>query len=433
MSRRDERELAARLARVLDGQERGQDEVAALVTLLERATEPARFEVAEDIVERELARVRPCARGEVRAPRGAPRLALAFGAIAAAAVALLVFTFVRLPGVDVEGRALAALGGDGTVLKIEERIDAAVPGTFRASTRTVWLDPSRGLARWSQIAQNLRVEETLVEPGRIVRYLPEQNLVVVGSSCRAFASGCADAVDPVAFYRRALEGAGTVRSKRERSVYRLTLPLQELPDAVRVEQRVTIDATTFLPTSIEWREQRPGGQIHTVSRVVIESIERIPRGGLVQDVFQLQVPPNVRVEQRTASREPIKTPVVTRLSLAAARRIRPPLLWFGREHPYRPLRSIEKLQYAEGAAYRLRYGGVTVWNYAGVVPPELLSSRFGGPGKTIPVGDDVVHFYSAGARLVAELDRAGRSVAVVAPEYVKEDLIAALQLLRPLR
>jgi len=43
--RRDERELAARLARVLDGQEPPEDELATLVTVLERVTEPARFDV----------------------------------------------------------------------------------------------------------------------------------------------------------------------------------------------------------------------------------------------------------------------------------------------------------------------------------------------------------------------------------------------------
>ena len=40
------------------------------------------------------------------------------------------------------------------------------------------------------------VEETLVEPHRISRFLTDQNVIIVGSSCRAFASGCADVIDP---------------------------------------------------------------------------------------------------------------------------------------------------------------------------------------------------------------------------------------------
>ena len=129
------------------------------------------------------------------------------------------------------------------------------------------------------------------------RFLPAQHLLIVGSSCRAFASGCAELVDPVAFYRRALAGSGAVRSKREGDVYRLTLPLQSLPDAVRIEQVVTVDAETFLPKLIEWRENgRP------VSRITIESIERIPRSQ-VFELLDLRTPARTRVEQRTRVRE----------------------------------------------------------------------------------------------------------------------------------
>ena len=75
------------------------------------------------------------------------------------------------------------------------------------------------------------------------RFLPGQHLLIVGSCCRAFASGCAELVDPVAFYRRALAAAGTLEAKREGDVYRLTLPLQSLPDAV--PDRATASRSTL--------------------------------------------------------------------------------------------------------------------------------------------------------------------------------------------
>ncbi len=434
MSRREERELAARLARVLDGQERAKDEVAALVTVLERATEPARFEIAQDVVERELARARPrlqASRGPERRP--GPRLALAFGAVVAAAVALLVFTLIRVPGIDIEGKALAALGGGGSIFKIDERIEPVVPGTFPSSIRTVWLDPSRGLERWFQLSGGLRVEEVLVEPGRISRLLPEQNLLIVGPSCRVFASGCAEVLDPVAFYRRALEGEGTVKAKREGGVYRLTLPVQVLPDAVRIEQRVTIDATTFLPTRIEWLEQRPGGRIHAVSRILIDSIERLP-AAQVSSPFHLPPTPGVRVEQRTVSKAPLRKLGESRLTVDAARGLHPSLLWLGPSHLGLGLSTIDEVRWNGGTAYRLRYAGVTVWDYKSVIPPELASARFAAPAKTIPLGNKVVRFYqSEGGLNVAELDTSGWSVAIVAPSGVKEDVIGAVRQLRPLR
>jgi hypothetical protein len=430
VSRLEERELAARLARVLDGQERAEDEVAALVTVLERATEPARFEIAEDVVERELARARP----RLQARRGAgrpraPRLALAFGAVAVAAVALVVFTLVRVPGIDVEGKALAALGGSGSIFKIQERIEPVVPGTFPSSIRTVWLDPSRGLERWYQLSGGQRVEEVLVRPGHISRLLPAQNLLIIGPSCRVFASGCAEVLDPVAFYRRVLAGKGTAKARREGDVYRLTLPVQVLPDAVRIEQRVTIDATTFLPTRIEWLEQRPGGRVHAVSRILIDSIERLP-AAQVSSPFNLPPTPGVRVEQRTVSKGPLRKLGESRLTVEAARSLKPSLLWLG---PSR-LREIDAVRWNAGTAYRLRYGAVTVWNYRSVIPPELAAARFAAPAKTIPLGNKVVRFYqSEGGLNVAELDTTGWSVAIEAPSDVKEDVIAAVQELRPLR
>jgi hypothetical protein len=427
VSRRDDKALAAQLARALDGQERPQGDVAALVTVLERATEPARFEVARELVERELARARlRLGDAQRRYRRPAPRLALAFGAAAAAAVAIVVFTFLRVPGLDVEGKALAALGGGG-ILQIEERIEPAVPGAFPVSTRTVWFDPATHRQHSVQVSHGRTVEETLVEPGRVSRYLPGANLVIVAPSCRAFASGCADIVDPVAFYRRALKTEGVAKTKREGGAYVLTLPVQTLPDAVRIEQRVTIDADTFLPKVIEWREQRPGGPLHPVSRIVIEQIRRLSPDELA-DPFHLSLLDSTRIEQRTVSKVPVRKLGTRSLSPAEARQVSPPLQALGRPQ------AVEEIRWNAGTAYRLDYGGITVWNYRNVVPPRLVSNFLSGPAKVVPVGKLVARFYETRAgRWLVEVDTRSWSVAIEAPGEGKINIFRLAGMLKPLR
>jgi hypothetical protein len=435
VSRREEQVLAARLARALDGQERPDGDVAALVTVLERATEPARLEVSDAVVERELARVRP--RLDRSRPAGrsaASRLALAFGAVAAAAVAIVVFTFVQLPGTDVEAKALSALGGPGTVLKIQERIEPATRGLFPPSTRTVWLDPAQGRARWVQLSGGHRVEDVVVDNGAMKRYLPGQRLLIVGSSCRAFASGCAELVDPVELYRRALDGDGAVKAKRDGNVYRLTLPVQDLPDSVRIDQAVTIDATTFLPKLIEWRQQEPDGTMRPVSRIVIEDIERIPRSQIFDELDQ-RIPPGTRIEQRTASSRPLVKLAEERLTLAQARAVEPSLLWLGPRFDSRRLSSIARIEWNAGSAYRIRYGDITLWNFSSPVPPEVLAVHASSTTpKTIPIGKNVGRFYGTpSGQIAAELDRPGTSAAIIAPGETKLDVIQALHRLKPLR
>ena len=427
MSRREEHALAARLARALDGRERPEGDLATLVTVLEQATEPARFQVPDVEIERELVRVRP--RLECQPSSRPPsRLVLAFGAVAAAAVAVVVFTLVRVPGTDVEAKALSALGDSSSILQIKERIVPAVPGLFPSSTRTVWLDSSRGVAHWVQLAGGRNIEEVLVENGRMRRFLPAQHLLLVGSSCRAFASGCAELVDPVAFYRRALEQHGTLSSKRDGDVYRLTLPLQTLPDAVRIEQRVTVDAHTFLPKLIEWREAgRP------VSRIEIESIERIPRSRVFERL-EMPVPSGTKVEQRSASGKRLRKLGETRLTLAQARSLDPPLLWLGPEFAFRELKSIDRVDWNAGSAYRIRYGRITLWNFKTVVPPSVLTARASAPPKPVPVKGNVAHFYfTPSGRLAVEIDRGDYSVAILAPTYTKTDILGTLPRLKPLR
>ena len=436
MFRREDRKLAARLARALDGLETGDDEAGRLAAVLERAAEPARFDVADPQVEQALAQIRPRVRAEAPARR-VPRIGLAFAVAAVAAAAVLVVTLVQLPGVDVQSKALAALGRPGTILSVEERVEPGTPGAFPPSTRVAWIDSKGGRVLWTQPAHGIPVEMMLLDHGRVSRYLYQRDLLVVGSSCRAFASGCADVVDPIAFYRNALLGRGAVESKEEelrgKPVYRLTLPVQTLPDAVRIEQRVTISAKTFLPRLIEWREQRPGEPERTAARIIVRSIQHLtPQEA--GEVFVLPLSSETRVLERIAPGKTLRKVGERRLSLAQARRLAPRLLWLGRRFAGRRLTRIEEVRWNAGTAYRIRYRGVTVWNYTNVVPPELVPGRVGAPSKTVPGRNGVAHFYpSRQGELVAELERGARSAAVIAPGLYKEDVFHLIEALRPLR
>ena len=436
MSRRDEQELAARLARVLDGEETPGDELASLATVLERATEPARFEISEQEVEQALATVRPRLELRKHRRRRQPRLVLAFGTAAAAALAVLVVTFTQIGGLDVEAKALAALGGPGTVLHVDERIVPAVPGTFPVSTRTVWLDPGRHREAWGQVVRGIPIETTLVENGRVSRYLPEQNTVIVASSCLAFASGCAEVLDPVGFYREALRAPGIVKSKRERiggrDVYRLTLPVQSLPDAVPIEQRATIDAKTYLPVEIDWLEQRPGEGLRVVTRILVTRVERLSEEAAAE-AFILPLSAGARIIQRAAPKAKLRLLGQRRLSLAEARGVVPKLLWLGDFYRGRTLLGVDQVRWNAGVAFRFRYDDITVWNYTSVIPPDLVAGRLAAPSKTLPAPLGVARFYSSRTgNVVAELERGGRSVAVVAPMLFKEDYFALIRGLRPL-
>jgi hypothetical protein len=433
---RDERALAARLDRVLDGREPADGEVAALAAVLERAAAPARFEVSEAEIESAFADARR--RKTSHRPERRLRLRPVFGltVVAAAAAAILAIVLTRAPGIDVEGRALAALGGPTNILRVVERIEPVRPGTFPASTRVGWLDPAGGRARWRQWVQERVIAETLVERGRVSRYLLAENAVIVGTSCRAFASGCAELVDPIDVYRRALQvGSGrTVSATVEgRKVYVLTLPVQNLPDALRISQRVTIDRRTYLPLRIDWFEERPGTEPRSFSVIRIRKVLVLP-GQAGSRVFELDAPSNVRVVQRVAPGRNLRKLGERRLSLREVRAIRPALQWLGPEYFGQPVTGIVEVRWNAGTTYRIRYGvNLTIWNYGALVPPEIASTRYV-PAKTIPISTGVVRFYTAlDGRLVAELEGALRSVALIGPEFGKESFIEAAERLQPLR
>jgi hypothetical protein len=429
----DERVLAAQLDRALDGRERPEGEVASLVSVLERAAAPARFEVAPDEVERALRSTQPRTRTRRRLR---PVPALAGLALAGALAAVLVVVLTRGNPLQVDEPALAALGGPSSVLRVIERVEPARPGTFPVSTRVGWIDRQGKRMRWDDYVRGRRVAETLLEGGRVSRYLVTQNVIIVGSSCRAFASGCAELVDPIELYRRALQ-RGTAKTTRTifaaRPAYVLTLPVQTLPDAVRIEQRVIIDARTYLPLRIDWVESRPGAEPRAFARIRIKRVRTVPPVA-AQFAFQIEAP-GIRVVQRVAPGRGLRKLSERSLSTAEARRIRPPLRWLGPDYLGMPLTEIKRFRWNAGTAYRIRYGSrLTIWNYGTFVPPDLAASRYV-PAKTLVLPDGrVARFYQAtDGRLVLELEGADRSIALIGPEFGKESLFETLQHVKSLR
>jgi hypothetical protein len=432
MRRDDDRALARMLADALDGGQPPAGELRAIVHVLEAAAAEARFDVAGEVTDAALRAARP--RRRIR--RGPwPAAALAAAAVAAATAILLAGPFGSGPRADVQAQALAALGGRGTVLEVIERITPGPAGGFPASTRTGWIDPARNRAAWVQrTASGVPIDETLVAGGRITRYDPATNAAVVARSCAALATGCASAVDPIALYRRALTRLAATEAQsvtfRGRPAYRFTLPIQRLPDAARVAQVVTVDARTLLPERIEWRVRRPGGRPRAEAFVDIREVRVTARGLAPQDAFALDLPPRAVVTELEAKGRAVRLTGVRRLTLARARALRPAIDWLGSRFDGHRLGAIELLRYGDGAAVRLRYGPLVVWNYGPVIPPPLLGT-VGAAVKQFPVGSRTARLYETVAGGIAlELDRPGGTVAITAS--MSGPPFAAVTHLRPI-
>jgi hypothetical protein len=434
-----EREQARRLARVLDGEERGDGETAALAALLEQAAESARLEVPQAEVERVLAGLR---RGIAEPPKRPERSRRSFGRVglvlagvgAAVVTAVVLLVVAPFGGLDVAAEANAALAQDHGVLSLVERVRPAQPGTFRESTRTGWLDLENDRARWTQEVFGRVVAETLVEPGAVTHYLPQQETVISGPSCATFAGGCADVVDPVAFYRDALAGAEepavTEVTFAGRKAYRIVLPVQALPDAARIEQVAIVDAETYLPRQVVWRDVAADGSVRPFAVIDIVSLRLVPRDEVPAGAFTLDVPADARVVERVeAGAVESERPI----SLDAARAVDPPLYWLGPEYNGVRLEAIDEVRLEGGTAYRLRYGDVVVWNYTTTVPSEIVSGR-SRVVKVVPLDDGTARFTDPeGGPLIGEYVRADSSTAIVAPEFSKLDIYGALDRLEPLR
>jgi hypothetical protein len=173
--------------------------------------------------------------------------------------------------------------------------------------------------------------------------------------------------------------------------------------------------------------------LRTVTRIVIERIEKLPRTGVL-DPFHLPFVPGAQVEQRSATSAPLQKLGERPITLGDARSLRPPLLWLGRRYGGKRLTAIDEVRWNAGVAYRLRYGSVTIWNFTRVIPPALAAPRQATPAKPLPIPGNVARFYgSANGRLIVELDTRGRSAAVVGPLLLKEQGLSAIEALHPLR
>ena len=435
MSRADERQAARLLAAVLDGAEPADADLAATARVLRDAAAVARFDLSEADVEQALDRARPVP----AAPPSRRRLGVA-GAVLAAAVVLAAAILLVLPftsgpvDVDVQARAIAALGGRDQVLGVSEVVRPGPGAGFPVSVRTGWVDPAGGRQRWTQTVGGTVVTETLVDHGRVTRYDPASGTAVVAASCAALASGCAESVDPIAFYRHALLAAGPLRThartERGRRVYRVSLPVERLADSTRIVQVATLDAATFRPLRIEWRQLGADGRARTFATIAVRSVLPIDAADLSPGTLDLELPPGTPITQLTAPGQPVRLLGVRTVTLAEARALEPRPWWLGPRFRGSRANDIALLRYTGGTAVRIRYGRITVWTYSLVVPPPLLGARV--PEKTIPLGGGVARFYGTrGGGLVGERTiPGGGTVAVVTP--ANTDAFTALTVVRPL-
>jgi hypothetical protein len=399
---REDRALALELDRALAGEDAGL-EARELAALLLAAAEPARFAVADDEVERALAVARPAPR---RRPRPRPRIVLAF------AVALLIATaaalVLRTPGDDVEAKAARALGHAFFVV---EEIRPAQPGLFPPTVSSGYSDPQSGRGHWRVTSGGTLVSETAIDgSGRVQRYDAGDDTLTVAESCSAFASGCADVLDPLELYRRALE-SGTTKVERDGDGWRLTLR-----GAGDVEQVVSIDGTTYLPTRIEWREH--GRPVSSVRFVTLE------RAGSPDDQqFTMDPHPGATLRQLSANGARVRVLSERPAEVPAG------AYWLGESYDGVTPNAFA-VHTTAGDALRVEYGPLTVWNYDDYLPAEIVAAS-AGAAKVFPTssGDGTVRaYFNPGGLVVADVEIGGRRVAVVGPE--KTDIIGAAETLR---
>jgi hypothetical protein len=288
-------------------------------------------------------------------------------------------------------------------------IRPAKPGLFAPTTSAGYLDPAHGRGHWQVTSGGKLVAETVVDGGRVQRYDASSNLLTVASSCAAFASGCADVLDPLDLYRRALV-AGPVAADPAGSDWQLTL--HGVGD---VEQVVTVDGTTYLPKLIEWRENG-----EPVSTVRIATLER--RTTVAQDAFRLAPHPGARVRILAASGAPAR--VLSRKATKVPRGA----YWLGARYAGNAARAYAIVTTA-GDALRIDYGKLRLWNYDDYLPAEIVAGTTGF-AKTIPLpqGGVARMYFNSSGLVVGDVEIGGRRVAVVGAGKI--DIFDAIRLLR---
>jgi len=421
--------VAEQLARALAGEPTGVDEADNLATLLREAVVPARFVVTPDETERALARL----------PRSRARRLRPLGLIAAAGIAIAITAALvvglpesRTPGVDVEAQALAAIRDTRPIVEIVMRVQR--PGSSERVIRTQW-SGTDGRTRVRERLDGSVIEDILREPGgRVVSYQASSRRVVVAPSCHSLAGVCSELIDPISFYRDRLASGHVSRLTTirfaGRPAFRFTLAAQSLgAGTTRIEQVVIIDAATYLPRRIVWREIRSG---RSNLDAVFDVTSIVPLAEDPQQAFTVPAPPGTPVVQVNESGVDLGRPAVASLTLAEAGAEFPDALWVGRRYHGLRLTRVDAVHWRSGAALRLDYGPLTVWNFNRVIPPLLLDSRTL-PAKPFPSNGVTARFYVAGHHLVAERDLPQNSVAVIAPELSKLQMFDVISAVRPLK
>jgi len=280
------------------------------------------------------------------------------------------------------------------------------------------------------------VDETLDRRGAITRYDPATRSAILTSSCRGLATGCATAVDPIAVYRQALLRVAAASARtvtfRGRSAYRFWLPVTRLADATRIAQVVTLDARTLLPERIEWRAVGASGRTRTIAVIDVGAVTVLGRDLAPADAFTLPLPRGTAITQLAPSGRPVRLVSVSRLTVAQARALRPALLWLGGRDRGFPLTAITLYRYDGGVAVLMRYGPLRVWNYGPVIPPPLVGDLTV-PVKQFPLGARTARLYATtGGVFAVETDRAGGTVAILAPARRSGAAVSAIARLRPM-
>ena len=395
-----EQTLAVELERALRGEDAAA-EAHELAALLVAAVEPARFDVSDDEVERALASTRPRPAAQRR------RLSLLVAA-AALVVVGAAFLFLRTPGEDVQARALAAVQPTFFVV---EQIRPAQPGLFPASDVSGFVDGARGRAHMRISSRaGLAAEVVLREDGSVARWQSAGNSIALAASCDRLPGGCAEALDPLTLYTRTIADDG-VTSTRVGDSYRLTLR------GARLDEIVVVDAHSYLPRTIEWRR---GGRLVSSTRfLALEPQRQTPDA----DTWRLDEHPRAVVRQYGRGGRPVRVLAEKPGSLGTNDR------WLGRMYEGVPAR-ISAVELTDGAATKIDYGPLTVWNFGTIVPPPVLQGR-NAPAKVFAILGGVAHaYYGAGSTVVAEASLADRNVAVISTDGEKVDAVRALQRLR---
>lgn len=395
--------LALELDRALGG-EVATGEVGELAALLRAAAAPARFAVGELEVEHALQRTRPVRRARRRL---VPAFGLACAVAAAAAAAFLLHT----PGSDVQARASRAL--DATFFVLEETRPAR-PGLFPATDVSGYVDGRRGRAhvRVSSPATGPVAELVLDPDGSVTRWQAAPDRITVAPSCAALAGGCAEALDPLSLYLRALQGRGVSVRRASRSF------VLELPGG-RVRRRVVVDAATYLPRRIEVRQD---GALVAVTRFAALERQAV---ALSADTWAMSPHSGARVQQVVGAGRPVRVIASRPGRLSSVRR------WLGSSYEGEPAR-ISQVDLTGGRATRIAYGSLVVWNYGNVVPPTVVQGR-GQQAKVFAIPGGVVHaYYGLDAQQIAEVSFGDTTVGIVSGTGDNVDVVrAAQQLTRP--